>query len=72
MKRSEVVLLKSWRAVRFVAFGVIVVLKFWSEDLKRFLVFLRNFLFFFMVFLIAELFDYYLIDTYLIISIFLL
>jgi hypothetical protein len=66
------VLLKSWRAIRFVTFGVIVVLKFWSEDLMRFVVFLRSFLFFFMVFLITELFDYYLIDTYLFISIFLL
>jgi hypothetical protein len=66
------VLLKSRRAVRFVTFGVIVVLKFWSEDLMRFVVFLRSFLFFFMVFLITELFDYYLIDTYLFISIFLL
>ena len=56
MQLGKVVLLESWRALLlYVAFEVKEALKFRRK--AGFIVFVLNFLFFFMVFLIADLFD---------------
>ena len=55
MQLGKVVLLECWRALLLVAVEVKEALKFWRK--AGLMVFVWNFLFFFIVFLIADLFD---------------
>jgi hypothetical protein len=55
MQLVKVVLLESWRALLFVAFEVKEALKFRGK--VRLIIFVGKFLFFYMIFLIADVFD---------------